>query len=73
MAYKDFTLFDLQEKFKIENRVVDLFDDAKLKSIKPSSLLVQQLEEAQELPIKSEKARSELIITPILLELSAYT
>jgi len=68
MAYKDFTLLDLQEKFKIENRVVDLFDSAKLKSIKPSELLVQQLEEAQELPIKSEKARSELIITPILLE-----
>ena len=69
MAYKDFTLLDLQEKFKIENRLVDLFDDTKLKSIKPSELLVQQLEEAQELPIKSEKARSELIITPILLEL----
>lgn len=69
MAYKDFTLLDLREKFKIENRIIDLFDDSNLKNIAPSELLLQQLQEAQELPIKSEKARSELIITPILLEL----
>lgn len=69
MAYKDFTLSDLREKFQIENKVVDLFDHTKLRLILPSELLSQQLQEAQELPIKSEKARSELIITPILLEL----
>ena len=69
MAYKDFTLSDLRNKFKIENRVTDLFNKAELELIEPSDLLMQQLNEAQELPIKSEKARSELIITPILLEL----
>jgi len=69
MAYREFTLSDLQERFGIENRLVDLFDDTNIISVSPSELLVQQLEEAQELPIKSEKARSELIITPILLEL----
>lgn len=69
MAYKDFSLSDLREKFQVENKVVNLFDDAKVSLIQPSELLLQQLEEAQTLPIKSEKARSELIITPILLEL----
>ncbi|MEM6965494.1 MAG: hypothetical protein AAF573_12055 [Bacteroidota bacterium] len=69
MAYKDFTLSDLREKFQIENKVIDLFDDKSLLSVPPSEFLQQQLEEAQELPIKSEKARSELIISPILLEL----
>ena len=69
MAYKDFTLSDLREKFQIENKVVDLFDDAKLNPVQPSELLLQRLEEAQTLPIKSEKARSELVIMPILLEL----
>lgn len=26
MAYEDFTLFDLQQRFQIQNRVVDLLD-----------------------------------------------
>jgi len=69
MAYKDFTLLDLRDKFQIENKVTNLFDDTKLEPILLSDFLKQQLEEAQELPIKSEKARSELIISPILLEL----
>ncbi len=68
MAYRDFTLSNLREKFQIENKVVDLFDDQNLQPISPSQFLIQQLQEAQGLPIKSEKARSELIITPILLE-----
>ncbi|MEN0051346.1 MAG: hypothetical protein AAF806_30050 [Bacteroidota bacterium] len=69
MAYSDFTLSDLQTQFGIRNQVVDLFDDAKIEPLKLSKILAQQLQEAEELPIKSEKARSELIITPILLEL----
>ena len=69
MAYKEFTLLDLQQKFKIQNKVTHLFKSDEIKPISPSEILVRQLEEAAELPIKSEKARSELIITPILLEL----
>ncbi len=69
MAYTDFTLSDLRNKFKLENKVVDMFGGKQIKSIAPSEILRQQLAEAEELPIKSEKARSELIITPILLEL----
>ncbi len=69
MAYKDFTLSDLKQKFQISNKLVDLFDDEQIILIEPSSALSLQLSEAEDLPIKSEKARSELIITPILLEL----
>ncbi|MEM1214231.1 MAG: hypothetical protein AAGJ82_01000 [Bacteroidota bacterium] len=69
MAYRDFSLEDLRAKFQIQNRLVDLFDDSALEEVAPSEQLLTQLAEAQELPIKSEKARSELIIAPILLEL----
>ena len=69
MAFKDFNLSDLQEQFQIRNKVTDLFNDVNIQLVQPSNLLLQQLQEAQELPVKSEKARSELIITPILLEL----
>jgi len=69
MAYKDFTLSDLQEQFQIENKVIDLFDNTKITPISPSEFLSRQLEKAQRLPLKSEKARSEFIVTPILLEL----
>jgi len=69
MAYTDFTLSDLRNRFKVENKVLELFQEELIKEIMPSDILKQQLKEAAELPIKSEKARSELIITPILLEL----
>ncbi|MEM0995077.1 MAG: hypothetical protein AAGI49_18750 [Bacteroidota bacterium] len=69
MAFSDFTLSDLQTKFGIKNQIVDLFDDASIQALGLSEILIQQLEEAAELPIKSEKARSELIVTPILMEL----
>lgn len=69
MAYPDFTLSDLQKKFKISNKVVDLFDNEHIKLLEPSKVLSDQLKEAVLLPIKSEKARSELIVMPILMEL----
>ncbi|MGB1206368.1 MAG: hypothetical protein ACPG5B_12010 [Chitinophagales bacterium] len=69
MAYEDFTLLDLKYKFQINNQITHLFDSKNLVSIEASHFLLQQLEEANELSIKSEKARSELIITPILMEL----
>ena len=69
MAYTDFTLLDLKNKFHITNQITHLFDNEKIVPIEASRFLLQQLEEAEELPIKSEKARSELIIAPILMEL----
>lgn len=68
MAYKDFTLSDLREQFQVENKVVKLFDTAEV-PVQPSEFLSLQLEKAQKLLLKSEKARSEFIVAPILLEL----
>ncbi|MFZ2727045.1 MAG: hypothetical protein WAX77_12390 [Methylococcaceae bacterium] len=40
----------------------------KLKPLQPSDLLIQQLINNQQLPLQSEKAKSELLITPVLNE-----
>jgi len=69
MAYTDFTLSDLQKQFNIGNKIVQLFDKENIELLTPSEALAEQLAETERLPIKSEKARSEMIVTPILLEL----
>ena len=67
MAYSDFTLKDLKTKFGITNRVLQLFSNTP--SIPISEALQEDLQLARMLPIRSEKAKSELIIMPILIEL----
>ncbi len=69
MAYKDFSLENLEEQFNINNTSSLLFAKDKVRSIQMSDWLKETLELGRHLPIKSEKAKSELIITPILLEL----
>jgi hypothetical protein len=69
MADNDFTLKQLQKQFnlKIEDQV-DLFTD--INAVTPTNLLQTII--AENLPlaiaISTEKARSELLIMPILLE-----
>lgn len=67
MAYTDFSLSDLDLKFGVKHERKRL----KFQSspIEPSERLLQELEESTEMPIKSEKARSEWIVVPILKEL----
>ncbi len=67
MAYSDFSLEDLEIKFGIKNQLASLFGE--VVPIPPSETLKNALELAVELPVRSEKAKSELIILPILLEL----
>ncbi|MFN8673051.1 MAG: hypothetical protein U0457_13350 [Candidatus Sericytochromatia bacterium] len=67
MAYTNFTLDDLKEKFDINNKIISLFKD--IKEIAPSDLLKQLLDINKVLPIKTEKAKSEYIISPILTEI----
>jgi hypothetical protein len=67
MAYKDFTLEKLENEFGILNQKARLFNNIEL--VQPSDWLLQTLELGRSLPIRSEKARSELLITPILLEI----
>ncbi len=67
MAYTDFTLSDLEEKFGVKNERRQIHFDSK--PMPPSERLRAELEESTEMPIKSEKARSEWIVVPILKEL----
>ncbi len=67
MAYRDFTLRDLSVKFGVKNRKVHLF--GKIDSVQPSNNLKESLIDAEELPSRNEKAKSETIVFPILNEL----
>lgn len=67
MAYGDFSFDDIESKFGIKNKVKRLFDD--LPPLEPSPNLKYALDMAAELPIRSEKAKSESIVFPILVEL----
>jgi len=70
MAYSEFTLSKFQKKFNIHiHEKIDLF--ANIESVEISNILTNTLNETTELAlaINTEKARSEMIITPILLEI----
>jgi hypothetical protein len=69
MNFADFTLSDLEEKFGVKHERINLNFTAQ--PIEPSQRLQLDLEESIEMPIKSEKARSEWIVVPILKELRA--
>lgn len=69
MAYSDFTLRQLKKQFALEiDEQLDLF--ATVRPVPLSDLLTTTLKENVPLAIavNTEKARSELIITPMLLE-----
>nr|WP_201280371.1 hypothetical protein [Hassalia byssoidea] len=69
MAYSDFTLSKFKKDFNIHlDERIDLFADIEPREI--STQLTTTLEETTDLAlaINTEKARSEMIITPILLE-----
>src|SRR5215813_6130740 len=69
MAYGDFTLSDLTNRFQLTlDEQSDLFSSAP--EVAPSEVLRVTLEETipLALAIHTEKARSELIVAPILVE-----
>jgi hypothetical protein len=65
--YGDFTLSDLESKFGIRNQRRRLFNA--IVPVEPSEKLKAELLEIEEMPIRSEKAKSEWIVVPILKEL----
>jgi len=70
MAYSDFTLSDIKEKFQIvTEEQVDIFHNIEEEKI--SDYLNGTLKEniPLALAIHTEKARSEMIVTPILIEI----
>lgn len=66
MAYSDFTLQRLKKDFGIKNKVEKLFE--KLNTIEPSEWLKNTLERTLKIQARTEKAKSETIVFPILLE-----
>ncbi len=67
MAYSDFTLLELKEQFGLTDTVGTLF--AELPPLEPGPMLTTQIQRALKLPLRNEKAKSELIVSPVLLEL----
>src|SRR5690242_14970091 len=70
MPYSRFTIPEVKQKFHIDtNENTDLFSD--MAEVEISNLLKSILEENVSLAtaISTEKARSELIVSPILVEL----
>jgi len=69
MAYRDFTLKALEKKFGIVGQKTNLFDVSTITKISASEWLNCSLEFGQQLQLMTEKAKSEAIVMPILLEL----
>jgi hypothetical protein len=65
-GYSDYTLDALLEILGIDNTKVPL--SLMKKAIEPSEWLKTTLSKNEVLPITSEKARSELLVTPVLVE-----
>ena len=68
MAYKDFTFPLLEEKFKIRQARKVLFNEH-IEAVAPSDWLSKTLAIGQKMPLRSEKAKSELLIAPIVTEM----
>ena len=69
MAYSDFTFTKLSTQFDLKQKSLSLFSNIAIKSIKPTAHLLQDLKEAKETPVATEKAKSESIISPIIKEI----
>jgi hypothetical protein len=69
MAYSNFTLEQLKRDFGIKIIKDEILTNAKPKPL--TNWLKEALEKGRKLPLLSEKARSEQIVTPILEELAA--
>ena len=68
MAYNKFKLKDLREKFGIENDTIRFLSDS-FPPFGVSPQLLYELADVEGIGLGSEKAKSELIVTPIIKEL----
>jgi hypothetical protein len=71
MAYTDFSLESIEQKFGVRNQRRALFAPVQALPVSPG--LQQALDRANELVIRTEKAKSEWIVAPILLEIRMLT
>jgi hypothetical protein len=70
MAYRDFKIKDLKAKFGIQEIGTKLFDPLKIKKINPSDKLLSDLAEAEYITLSTEKAVSERLVAPVLVEIA---
>jgi hypothetical protein len=68
MAYRDFKRDDLRQKFGIQEIGLYLFDVSKIERIEPSEKLKTDMVEARYINLSTEKAVSERLISPVLVE-----
>ncbi|MCU0391787.1 MAG: hypothetical protein MUE81_11775 [Thermoflexibacter sp.] len=69
MPYSEFlTLKQVENKFGLESKITNLYEQP-IPKVGISPFLQNDLQEAKEFPLSSEKAKSEAIIAPILREL----
>ena len=67
MPYSKFTIQELRKKFGIQDRRVKLFEN--IEAIEQSSWLKETLEMSKHVSLLSEKSKSELQVTPVLMEI----
>ena len=68
MAYSDFTVTKFEQRFNIRQTRAELFAQP-IQAVQPSALLTETISSAERMPLFSEKAKSEMLIAPILLEI----
>jgi hypothetical protein len=68
MAYSDFTVTKFEQRFNIRQTRAELFARP-IQTVQPSTLLLETISSAERMPLFSEKAKSEMLIAPILLEI----
>ena len=72
MAYRNFKIAELQEKFGIQEIGSQLFDPAKIRRIEPSAKLLSDLTDAELITLSTEKAVSERLVSPVLAEIAKH-
>lgn len=69
MAYRNFTFSKLEQDFGIKQARKSLFDIQFIPPVLPSDWLLTTMKRAKSMPLRSEKARSENLISPIIGEI----
>ncbi len=71
MAYKNFKLTDIKQKFGIDTIFAEVWQKEAVLLIEPSDFLKQSLRLADLIPLTTEKALSERVVSPVLAEVKA--
>jgi hypothetical protein len=70
MAYRDLKMKDLKAKFGIREMGARLFDPTQITPIEPSAKLLSDLADAEFITLSTEKAVSERLVSPVLVEIA---